>query len=594
MANTIDILISARDQATATIKRASASIDSFAEKNRQGMQTIGIASWVALTGIVALGTGALQQASKMQDLRQQFDTLTWSAEKWKGLFMEIQKFASQTPYDSEQLARATSTMLGFGVAQEKVMWSMKMLWDISLWNGDRLQSLSLAFAQVTATGRLMGQDLLQMVNAWFNPLEAIAKRTGETMIDVKERMSDGRVSVEEVEQAMRDATSEWWRFFNGMEKASKTFSGVMSTFRDNIQITLASIAGFSNGEIVEWGLIDRLTDAMNLAMPYLDRFSKWASENGTIIMVVMGIVAGLSALGVAFASIGFIIPAVISGISTVGTILAFLTWPIGLVIAGVVLLFTAWQTNFLGIQDIVKSAWEFIKLVFDTWLESIIEIFNVFSWIFTQTVTEIMDTTANIFSWAWEVISGIFSVAFRLLTEIFKTWFTLTTGILTAWMQILTWDWSGAWNTIKDTFSNIWATIVETWRAVFEKLHWVVTSIVERIENYVRSALVRIKDTIREIATLGQANTQTYNGGIDWARAMWWPVRGGGTYLVGERWPELFTPRTSGAITPNNQLWWSSSISINFWGVSVRNDSDIDMIVNKLTRELQLYKLWIS
>lgn len=35
--------------------------------------------------------------------------------------MEIQKFASQTPYDSEQLARATSTMLGFGVAQEKVM-----------------------------------------------------------------------------------------------------------------------------------------------------------------------------------------------------------------------------------------------------------------------------------------------------------------------------------------------------------------------------------------------------------------------------------------------------------------------------------------
>lgn len=121
MQNTIDILIQARDQATATIKRASASIDSFAEKNRAGMQTIGVASGVALAGIVALGTGALQQASKMQDLRQQFDTLTGSAEKGKGLFMEIQKFASQTPYDSEQLARATSTMLGFGVAQEKVM-----------------------------------------------------------------------------------------------------------------------------------------------------------------------------------------------------------------------------------------------------------------------------------------------------------------------------------------------------------------------------------------------------------------------------------------------------------------------------------------
>lgn len=128
---------------------------------------------------------------------------------------------------------------------------MKMLGDISLGNGERLQSLSLAFGQVQASGRLMGGDLLQMVNAGFNPLEAIAKRTGETMIEVKERMSAGGVSVNEVEQAMKDATSEGGRFFNGMDKASKTFSGVMSTLRDNIGITLASIGGFSNGEIVE-------------------------------------------------------------------------------------------------------------------------------------------------------------------------------------------------------------------------------------------------------------------------------------------------------------------------------------------------------
>jgi len=127
MTNTIDILISARDQATATIKRASESINSFSEKNREGIQAIGIASGIALTGIVALGTGAIQQASKMQDLRQQFDTLTGSAERGKALFMQIQEFASKTPFDSAQLASATSTMLGFGVAQEKVMGSMKML-----------------------------------------------------------------------------------------------------------------------------------------------------------------------------------------------------------------------------------------------------------------------------------------------------------------------------------------------------------------------------------------------------------------------------------------------------------------------------------
>lgn len=162
-----------------------------------------------------------------------------------------------------------------------------MLGDIALGNGDRLQSLSLAFAQVTATGKLTGQDLLQMVNAGFNPLEAIAKKTGKSMIELKDAMSKGQISVKDVEEAMKSATSEGGRFFEGMDKASKTFSGVMSTLRDNIGITLASFAGFSNGEVVEGGLIDNLTKAMTAVMPYLESFSKWASENGTLIAVIL-------------------------------------------------------------------------------------------------------------------------------------------------------------------------------------------------------------------------------------------------------------------------------------------------------------------
>lgn len=203
--------------------------------------------------------------------------------------MDIQKFAAQTPFDSAQLAAATSTMLGFGVSQEKVMGSMKMLGDIALGNGDRLQSLSLAFAQVTATGKLTGQDLLQMVNAGFNPLEAIAKKTGRSMVDLKDAMSKGQISVEMVEEAMKSATSEGGRFHNGMELASKTFSGVMSTMRDNIGITLAAIAGFSNGEIVEGGLIDILTRAMAKMMPLLESFSNWAAQNGTLLTAILGI-----------------------------------------------------------------------------------------------------------------------------------------------------------------------------------------------------------------------------------------------------------------------------------------------------------------
>lgn len=101
---------------------------------------------------------------------------------------------------------------------------MKQLGDISLGNSDRFQRLSLAFAQVSAAGKLTGQDLLQMVNAGFNPLQEISKKTGQSISDLKDQMADGAISTKMVEEAMKSATEEGGRFAGGMEKASKTFS----------------------------------------------------------------------------------------------------------------------------------------------------------------------------------------------------------------------------------------------------------------------------------------------------------------------------------------------------------------------------------
>jgi len=52
-------------------------------------------------------------------------------------------------------------------------------------------------------------------------------------------------------------------------------------------------------------------------------------------------------------------------------------------------------------------------------------------------------------------------------------------------------------------------------------------------------------------------------GGIFGKKAQGGPVSGGKSYIVGERGPELFTPRGSGNITPNNQLGGSVNINVN-------------------------------
>jgi len=52
------------------------------------------------------------------------------------------------------------------------------------------------------------------------------------------------------------------------------------------------------------------------------------------------------------------------------------------------------------------------------------------------------------------------------------------------------------------------------------------------------------------------------------------PVKGGGSYIVGERGPELFSPGVSGMITPNHALGGSTNIVVNVdaSGSSVEGD----------------------
>ena len=59
-------------------------------------------------------------------------------------------------------------------------------------------------------------------------------------------------------------------------------------------------------------------------------------------------------------------------------------------------------------------------------------------------------------------------------------------------------------------------------------------------------------------------------------RATGGPVAGGKSYIVGERGPELFTPKSSGTITPNNALGGSTNIVVNVdaSGSSVEGDED--------------------
>ena len=193
-------------------------------------------------GFTMLAKTGIEAAMTMEGLTAQFTVMTGSAEKAKNVIGEIAAFAEKTPFDKLGLSNAAKTLMAFGIEADSVVPTLKMLGDVAGADQNRLNSLALVFGQIKSAGRLMGQDLLQLVGQGFNPLTIISKKTGMSMKDLKKAMEKGAISADMVTLAFKAATSEGGMFFGNLEAQSKTLQGRISTLKDNFVTALQKMA----------------------------------------------------------------------------------------------------------------------------------------------------------------------------------------------------------------------------------------------------------------------------------------------------------------------------------------------------------------
>lgn len=186
--------------------------------------------------LAGAGIGMSIRKGMEADLQQANITtlLRGDVEKAKALYTQLSDYGVKTPYDKAGLIEAQKTMMSFGLSSEFAFGKLKNIGDIAMGDAQKMQSLSLAFAQATSAGKLQGQDLMQMINAGFNPLQVISERTGESMAQLKERMSKGGISAQELAQAFEWATDKQGLFYQGAEKAGQTLSGKFNKMMDSI------------------------------------------------------------------------------------------------------------------------------------------------------------------------------------------------------------------------------------------------------------------------------------------------------------------------------------------------------------------------
>lgn len=197
-----------------------------------GRLAAGAAAGFAAMKLKDYGQYALQTSAAFEQLAISFRVMTGSAQTGQELTDAIVELGAKTPMTAQQLSKAAQLLLSFGESAENIIPDLQLLGDITGGEVNRFNQLSLAFAQVGANGKLMGQDLLQMVNAGFNPLQIISQKTGKSMGELRKEMEEGRISFQMVAQAMKDAASEGGRYFGLMEQQAGSLNGLLSTNAD--------------------------------------------------------------------------------------------------------------------------------------------------------------------------------------------------------------------------------------------------------------------------------------------------------------------------------------------------------------------------
>lgn len=194
--------------------------------------TVAAAAGFAAMKLKDYGQYALSTSAAFEQLAISFRVMTGSAQTGQELTDAIVELGAKTPMTAQQLSKAAQLLLSFGESAENIIPDLKLLGDITGGEVNRFNMLALAFAQVGANGKLMGQDLLQMVNAGFNPLQIMSQTTGKSMGELRKEMEEGRISFQMVAQAMRDAANEGGRYFGLMEQQSQSLNGLLSTMGD--------------------------------------------------------------------------------------------------------------------------------------------------------------------------------------------------------------------------------------------------------------------------------------------------------------------------------------------------------------------------
>lgn len=234
-----------------------------------GMGFLGITSGIGVATLLV--KKFVDESAKIESAVAGFTPALGSLAKATNLVKKLNSEAANTPFQFEDLATAANTLISMEVSDDtNVIKSMRMLGDLAKGNSEHLKNMSINYSEIVSNGKAMTKDLRQFTTAGVPLIPKLARMLNVSKAVVLDMASKGLITSSRVTKALTEMTSKGGRFFNAMAIASNTFSGRMSTLKDNISATFAEIGSSA---------LPILKTYVNQLISATQGVRNWAEEN---------------------------------------------------------------------------------------------------------------------------------------------------------------------------------------------------------------------------------------------------------------------------------------------------------------------------
>lgn len=281
--------------------------------------------------VADLAKSSLDVNNSFQKIKDDFGIMLGNVEAGIGLFNELQEFNFWTPFDIEQTSQAAKVLVSAKVPLKDLTEYLTRFGDIAQGDAQKFQSYINAFSKASAKGKADMEVLNVYTDQGVQILDALGQQLGKTSAEIVKMASEGKISFQDLDNALNALASEGGLYYGTLEKAAMRLDAVQAGLQESVKTLKASFGQMLAPAVsAVLSVFTNLVDKIN-SSPILKGLLAAAiaaitvAVNALAVVAIVKLIASVKAATIAVTGLGIAINTAMPIIGAISVVVGVVT-----------------------------------------------------------------------------------------------------------------------------------------------------------------------------------------------------------------------------------------------------------------------------